>query len=167
MCQNLLSVANQKYINTVLYIQISIDSDDFILSGDRIIAVIPYVNIQYLPGAPEHIAGILNFQGNTVPVLDITKLIRKRSSKNFLSTRIILFYNEKMLTNNSICGILAENVTEVVKLKSPIAGDVRAAKQAYSMYVDEVINHNNAVLQRLNMETLFAQGFSQYYVENV
>ena len=160
-----LQLENRRYFSLVLYIQISIDHDDFIIPCDKVGTIIPNVKIQYLPGAADFMAGIVNYHGNTVPVIDITMLLKKRTSKNFLSTRIILLNNDEMLPNSSVCGILAENVTEVVKLNTQFDNDSMQIKPIYSMYVDAVFNHKNTVLQKLNMDVVLAQGFGQHYFE--
>ena len=160
-----LQLENQRYISLVLYIQFSIDQDDFIIASDKVMTIMPYVNIQFLPGSTEFMAGMINYHGNSVPVIDVTMLLKKRTSKNFLSTRIILLNNDKLLPNSDLCGILAENVTEVIKIKSQFDTDTTQIKPIYSMYVDAVLNHKNTILQKLNLDAVFARGFAQHYLE--
>jgi chemotaxis-related protein WspB len=56
----------------------------------RVVEVVPRVDLRRLPHAPAFIAGLFDYRGTVVPVIDLGLLLGSESCRNRLSTRIIL-----------------------------------------------------------------------------
>ena len=74
--------------------------------------MLPYVDLKDMPNSPSCVAGILNYHGQPVPVIDINELCRGIASSETLTTRIILvnYQSEHLL------GLVAERVTETLRV---------------------------------------------------
>ena len=85
----------------------------FGIDTSKILEVTPVPELRNAPGAPAYIAGLMNFRGRTIPVLDLTRLIEGRASRNVLSTRLVLARYEPG-GEGAILGLVAERAVETV-----------------------------------------------------
>ena len=58
--------------------------------ASRVVEVLPLMNLKRVPGAPAGLAGVLNFHGTPVPVIDLNQMALGEPAARRLSTRIIL-----------------------------------------------------------------------------
>ena len=87
----------------------------YALAARQVIEVVPLAELKEIPRAPDYVAGVLNYRGTPVPVLDLTRMNQNYPSRVCMSTRIILVnYNASGATPN-ILGLMAERVTETTK----------------------------------------------------
>lgn len=99
----------------MLFMQFTIDKDRYLLEAKDIIEIVPFANLKRVPKAPPYVAGLLNYRGDTVPVIDICYLMSDKLCELKLSSRIALV-NHKNDTGESICiGLLMEHLTETVR----------------------------------------------------
>ncbi len=56
----------------------------------RVVEVVPRINLRRLPHAPGFLAGVFDYRGTVVPVVDLGVLLGSESCREQLSTRIIL-----------------------------------------------------------------------------
>ncbi len=84
----------------------------YAISGHDVIRVLPLVRLQKIHNAPPLVAGLLNYGGTLVPVIDLCQLLLNRPCEAMVSTRIIMV--EYRLPNNETrpLGLIAEDVTE-------------------------------------------------------
>jgi chemotaxis-related protein WspB len=80
----------------------------------RIHEVVTLVTLRQLPHTPGCLAGLMDYHGSIVPVLDATLLIEERPSKPLLSTRIIIIRRKPDDDGTRFVGLLAEGVTETI-----------------------------------------------------
>ena len=62
----------------------------YALPARRIVKVLPCLGLRPLPRAPDYVAGLLDYLGRPVPILDLGLLAGEAPCKLLLSTRIIL-----------------------------------------------------------------------------
>lgn len=94
----------------------SIGEDRYGLDVAQVVEVIPCVTIKKVPRVPEYVAGLLNYHGKSVPVVDMTALMCDRLSQRRLSTRIILVNYQDESHVPHLLGLMAERVISTVKL---------------------------------------------------
>ncbi len=82
---------------------------------EKVREVAPMVTLKDVPNTPEYFAGLFNYRGMIVPVIDLCRLIQGRPCKMRLSTRIILVDYKKDDNTPYILGLMAERVTEAVR----------------------------------------------------
>jgi chemotaxis-related protein WspB len=56
----------------------------------RIIELVPRVELRTIPYGPPFLAGLLGYRGSVIPVIDLGSLLESESSRDCLSTRIIV-----------------------------------------------------------------------------
>jgi chemotaxis-related protein WspB len=125
----------------MLVLQFRIGGDWYGLEGKTIIEVAPLVTLRSIPHAPAYVAGLFNYRGRLVPVIDLTALLIAVPSRPLMSTRIVLVNYELSPGIPKILGLIAESATEVIscddkRMQSPgmaIAGAPYLGK----IWVDE------------------------------
>ncbi len=84
------------------------------LDARRIIEVLPLAELRTVPGAPDAIAGLLNFRGHPIPVLDLCRLLLGRAADTCLSTRILLVDYRADDGNAHPLGLIVERATQTL-----------------------------------------------------
>jgi len=122
----------------MLYLLLDAGSDTYALEAARVAEVVPCAALKRAPGTPPSVAGILNYHGTPVPVLDCGELLANLPSPLKFSTRIAICRVD-FGGCDRLLGLLAENVTRVQKL-SPTdfvgAGAVAASSPAGKVAAD-------------------------------
>ncbi len=79
----------------------------FGLDAAEVVEMAPPAAPRTLPHAPAYVAGLLNYRGETVPVIDVSALLTGAPAPLLMSTRLILTrYGGRLL------GLLAERAVE-------------------------------------------------------
>lgn len=121
-----------------LYLQIQTGADGYLLEAARVAHVLPMVQMKRLPGAAASVAGIVNYQGTPVPVLDLCELFLHRPATPHLSTRLILISVALSRATDTagsgrLVGLLAEKVSDTIRLGSQdfISQEIRSTGAPY------------------------------------
>ncbi len=101
----------------MLFILFRIGKERYALEAAQVIEVIPCLPLRPQPGTPDYVAGIFNFRGKLVPVLDLGTLTLGVPSPPQLSTRIVLINYTLKSGVMRVLGLIAEAVTDAVKKK--------------------------------------------------
>ena len=92
----------------MLMLIFSVGDNLYTLDTAHVVEVIPRVNLRQLHQIPEYVAGLFNYRGAIVPVIDLCQLIQNHPSLSCLSTRIITVnYVEKENTKRWL-GLMAD-----------------------------------------------------------
>ena len=139
-----------------LYLQLFVDNNRFALSAKDVIAIVPVVSLHEVPKAPEYIVGILNYHGESVPVIDIRALLAGTKSDNRLSTRIVIIKFEIDKQNQRLIGLLAEKLTEVTRVDE---SEFKASGVVNddARYLGDVVADEQGILQRLKVSEILPQ----------
>ncbi len=95
----------------------NIENDFYGIDFKFVSEIIPLVNCEKLPGAPDFVTGVINIRGRIIPIIDLSKLLCDKPSRKMLSTRIIIIDNQSSGKFSSI-GLIAEKVTEAITCDS-------------------------------------------------
>ncbi len=87
----------------------------YTMKCERVREVAPMVKLKEVPHAPDYFAGLFNYRGEVVPVIDLRQLIQGRPCEMRLSTRIILVDYHREDHTPYLIGLIAERVTEAVR----------------------------------------------------
>lgn len=98
----------------MLVLQFYLGDVMYVIKCERVKEVAPMVALKKVPHAPDCVAGLFNYRGIIVPVIDLRQLIHKIPCELRLSTRIILVDYLKHDTTPFVFGIMAERITEAV-----------------------------------------------------
>ncbi len=96
----------------MLYLLMDAGPDTYAVATASVVEVTSYAALKSAPGAPAVVAGILNFHGHPVPVVDCGVLLAGRPCPVRYSTRIIVQRLE-IGGRERVLGLASENVTRV------------------------------------------------------
>jgi chemotaxis-related protein WspB len=108
-----LSTANPIFF--MLFILFQIGRDRYALPASSIIEVLPLMNLKKIPRAPLGVAGVLNYRGTPVPVIDLNEMTLKQPAARRLSTRIILVKYPFEAQHQNALGLIAEHATNMIQ----------------------------------------------------
>lgn len=74
----------------MLFLQFELDGDRYALDATRIAQVRAYALARPIPGTPAWIAGVIEHDGEPVPVVDVAQLALGRPARALRSTRLVL-----------------------------------------------------------------------------
>lgn len=121
----------------------------------RVREIAPMVELKEMPHAPEYFAGLFNYRGLIVPVVDLRQLIQGKACQDRLSTRIILVDYSNQDGNETILGLRAERVTEAV-MKSEEALIPSSVELQKAPYLGSVLMDGDSMIQYVDLERLTA-----------
>lgn len=87
----------------------------YALEAHKVIEIVPLVILRACVGVPAYIAGLFNFRGAGVPVVDLLRLTGGAPCAAHLSTRIILTPYAAQDGRRRAVGLMAESVTETIE----------------------------------------------------
>jgi chemotaxis-related protein WspB len=99
----------------MLFLLLQIDGDRYALDIREIAEVLPFVACRAVPGAPPGVAGIIDYGGEPVPVVDLSQLLANRPARRRLSTRIVLIRPGADSPGPKLLGLIAERATDTVR----------------------------------------------------
>ncbi|NOZ54205.1 MAG: hypothetical protein GXP08_13930 [Gammaproteobacteria bacterium] len=144
----------------MLHLQFNVGENRYVLPAKEVIAVIPVVMLRSVPGSPNYVVGLLNYQGVSIPIVDVTRLLDGRKSDVRLSTRIILITLLGFDKQQHKLGLLAEKVTEVMYLDDADFIDDGLHNKSTG-YEGEVAVSISGTVRRILIANLFPQDVQQ------
>ncbi|MCG6968568.1 MAG: chemotaxis protein CheW [Gammaproteobacteria bacterium] len=136
----------------MLFLQFYVGRERYIINARQILSVVPLLKMHKMVGVPDYMVGFINYQGQTLPVVDLSKLLSGKKSKSRLSTRIVLV-DYLHADKHETLGFVVENATEVVKLAeedfSPNIIDSESMP-----YLGAIANDAAGMLQKIDINGL-------------
>jgi len=140
----------------MLFMQFIIDNTRYLLEARDIIEIVPYANLTQIPKAPHYVAGLLNYRGDTVPVMDIRYLMTGKPCELRLSTRIALV-NYKMDQGEAMrLGLLIEHLTETVTFNEEDFSDSGVNLKG-DPYLGKVVMDKDGIAQLINIRKIISE----------
>lgn len=133
----------------MLFVLFQLAGDHYALEAARIAEVLPLVRCKALPGASAGIAGVLDYRGTPVPVVDLSALALGRPAAARLSTRCLIVRCVSPSSEPRLLGLIAEHATETLRCApeeflpsgvtsagAPYLGPVRAGPQGMVQWIE-------------------------------
>jgi chemotaxis-related protein WspB len=139
----------------MIILPFKIAGDNFCIDITHIVEVIPVVRIIDVPGVPVYIAGLINYRGEVIPLVNIGEFFSKSKINYFLSTRIIIIDNKANKLKSKFVGILAEQATETMSINQNLLKDTGFSENS-DLLVDKIYQSNDLIIKHLNLEKLLA-----------
>jgi chemotaxis-related protein WspB len=138
----------------MLMLLIYIGNERFAFGCDQVIEVIPRVHLKKIAHTPSYVAGMLNFRGVPVPVIDLCMLLEDRPCIDRLHSRIILLKYPGEAGTHSMLGLMAERVTQSVHHESKefIDSGIRTKE---APFLDGVLTDKDGIIQMILLNQLF------------
>jgi chemotaxis-related protein WspB len=99
----------------MLFLLFELGRDRYALDVRQVSAVLPLVDIKHIPQAPAAVAGIAEYRGTPIPVIDLRQLTLGRPAARRLSTRLILVHYPDANGTTRMLGLIAEKATETMR----------------------------------------------------
>lgn len=99
----------------MLFLIFHLGEDWYALKSAEIVQVLPHVAWKVIPQAPPGVAGVINYHGTPVPLIDPKALSLGQAAARHMSTRIILFNYLASDGETHLLGLLAEQTTETIR----------------------------------------------------
>jgi chemotaxis signal transduction protein len=100
----------------MLLLMLQTEDCRYVIDAGKITEIIPLVNYVKVPNGPEFLAGIINYRGKPVPVVDLGLLLKNRACRLRMNSRIILFRVKRAGGSSSLIGVIGENITGTLRL---------------------------------------------------
>jgi len=135
----------------MLFLLFRLGNERYALEAARVVEVIPRLPLRPQPGTPDFVAGLLNFRGKVVPVLDLRTLTLGSPCAEQLSTRIILIHYVLKSGVKRMLGLIAEAVTDAVK-KEP--DEFAAVTAGQAPHLGKIALDDSGMVQCIHPEYL-------------
>ncbi|HYK88346.1 MAG TPA: chemotaxis protein CheW [Acidobacteriota bacterium] len=127
--------------------------DRYALETSQVVEIVPSLVLRKLPHAPDHLAGVFNYRGSIVPVIDLRRIMQDRPCESCLSTRILLVRLAGGEGPSRIVGLRAERMTETLKVSDGDLVDPGIALKE-APYLGKIINDPQGMIQCIRMEDI-------------
>jgi len=135
----------------MLFLLFHLGDQQYALDAGAVAEVVPTVELRPVHGAPEYLAGLFDYRGTVVPVVDLCRLTLGRPAGQRFSTRIIVARQRGSDGAERLLGLLAEGVTEAVQRKQAELKTSRVLLDV-SLELGEVTSADEGMLQCLRLE---------------
>src|SRR5450432_366256 len=99
----------------MLFLTFQLGKDCYALDTAHVVEVMPRVTCKEIPQTPPGVAGVFNYHGGPVPLIDLAALSLGRPSRAQMSTRIILVNYIEPNGETHLLGLLAEQATDTIR----------------------------------------------------
>lgn len=102
----------------MLYLIVQIGDTSYALPSKGVVGVLPYVEVRPVAKCPKGLAGVVNYHGQPVPVVDLCLAVLDRPARQLFTTRLVLFEVDRAGVAPeapSMLGLIAEGVTRTMR----------------------------------------------------
>ena len=144
----------------MLFLLFQIGETRYALDTAAVLEIVPPVALKTLPGAPRGVAGLLDYHGSPIPVLDLGALTASQPAQIRFSTRLILVRvpspeEPDHHASSRIVGLLAERATSLLH-REPADFAHTGLHLPDAPYLGPVATDAEGFIQRLSLEKLLA-----------
>ncbi len=137
----------------MLHVLCRIGRDAYAISSRAVERILPYADLKRLPGAERGLAGLLNFQGKSVPVVDLCLVLAGAPSREMMNTRILLCDFPESPSGR--LGLLVEGVSQAVRLEEK---DFQPTGAEADACLDGVTPAEKGLIQRIDVPRVLPPG---------
>jgi len=137
----------------MLFLVFQLEKDCYALDTAQVVEVLPMVRYKKIPAAPAGVAGVFNYHGAPVPLIDLAALSLGKSSRSRMSTRIILVNYLEESGETHLLGLLAEQTTQTIRRAEQDFVDPGLAPDG-APYLGPVTNDARGIIQRVEINQL-------------
>lgn len=136
----------------MLFLVFRLDRDRYAIEAAEVIAVLPLVEPKAIPPAPAAVAGVFEFRGEPIPLIDLCRLALDRPAQRCMSTRTVVV-RYPVAGRERALGLIAEQVLETVRREPADFSDSGVAHDD-AEYLGPVARDDDGLLQRVDVAVL-------------
>lgn len=119
----------------------------------EVIEVAPQVVLESVARAPHYVAGLFDYRGRHVPVIDLCRVLKDRACRDSFTTRIILVDYPLAQRGTRMLGLLAEDVTKTIDI-DPAAFTATGLRIPEAPYLYHATRVDSDLIQRIDLAEL-------------
>ena len=137
----------------MLFLLFELGPDRYVLPATQIARVLPLVHLRAIPHAPHELAGLFDYHGASVPVIDVSLLATGRPAAWTLSTRIVLVGCGSRPDSEHLLGLIVERATRTIRR------DVKdfapsGVSHGEAPYLGPVLSDQGGLIQWIDVEKI-------------
>lgn len=143
-------------MNAMLFLVFQLGKDRYAIESRQVIEVLPLLNLKQILRAPAGVAGIFDYHGTAVPLIDLAELAFGKPSRKWMSTRIILVKYDRHPGETHPLGLVAEQATETLRRNKEDFTDAGLAV-CDTPYLGNVTTDAGGLVQRIEVQNLLSE----------
>ena len=140
----------------MLFLLFELGHNHYALDAGQVVEVLPLVRIKHLPQAPAGVAGLVDYRGAPVPVVDLSELMLGRPAASQLSTRLVLVRYPDANGHDRLLGLIAERATDTLR-REPADFVPSGIASGDASYLGPVATDPRGLIQRVDITNLLPQ----------
>jgi chemotaxis-related protein WspB len=136
----------------MLFVRFTIHALDYGLDARQVAIILPCLGLRPLDKAPPEVAGLLDYQHELVPVIDLCRMQGHPAAPSVLSTRYLLVHYP-VGDKTRLLGLIAQNVTSIVDVDESGLRD-SGLKLDEAPYLGPLARKGESWIQILSVENL-------------
>jgi len=140
----------------MLFLLFHLGKDTYALEATQVREVIPLVDLKKVPLSPRGVAGVFNYHGTPVPVIDLCELMMNHPAQKRLSTRIILIDYANAKGPTHLLGLITEKATETMQ-REPVDFIAPGFNNPNALYLGPVTTDARGFIQWIKIDQLLPE----------
>ena len=139
----------------MLFILFTLDTERYVIDAtqvERMMPLDPLAPPKTIPGAPSWVAGVLDYEGTPLPVIDLPALALGRPAAQLMSTRVVLVRYPHAGTVR-LLALLLEGATRTIRLAAEAFHDA-GIDMPHARYLGPVASEAGGLVQWIRVEHL-------------
>ena len=124
----------------------------YAIDSAHVVEVIPMVLPRKVDHVPNYVAGVFNYRGNLVPIIDLSRLLHGTDCRPRFSTRVIMVHHPANDGKGQQLGLMAERVTET--LNRPDLDSKKASHVSDVPYLGDLFMDEKGMIQQIHWQHL-------------
>lgn len=137
----------------MLFLLFRLGKDRYALETGSVVEVLPMVQWKTIPRTVAGVAGVFNYHGSPVPLIDLRALALSKPSRRWMSTRIIIVEHTGEAQERHLLGLLAERATGMIRRSEEDFID-SGVSVASAPYLGPVTMDERGIIQRVEVKRL-------------
>jgi len=135
--------------------------DRYALPARRVAEIVPCIPLRHAPGAPPWVAGVFDYRGVVVPVVDLDRYVGLGACPRCYSSRILVCTADAETTrahgdheSGSLVGALAERVLDVQEVDPDAEGTLDRLGAGERPALGRLVKDETGLIQLVDVEDL-------------
>jgi chemotaxis-related protein WspB len=137
----------------MLFMTFQLGDNRYAFDAGQIEEILPLIGIKAMPRAPDGVAGVFNYRGAPVPVIDLSELTLGRPAQRRLSTRILVVHYATDNGDKRLLGLIAEKAMVTVRRDADAFVSTGVGSDRI-VYLEPVATDAHGLLQWIDVKKL-------------